>query len=356
MKGIAFKDRVQIQAAAGNGGDGAVSFRREKYVPRGGPDGGNGGNGGSILLRASKDVDSLVNLYYQPNQRAAHGKPGGGANRTGETGADLIIDVPCGTVAYLFPDDVLESGRPGREVPDRELQVLGEVLGDGETLLIAQGGRGGRGNLSFATSTNRAPRQFTSGTEGESRVLRLELRTVADIGLVGFPNAGKSTLLTALSHAHPKIGAYPFTTLNPIIGTVEFEDFTRIRIADIPGLITGAHEGVGLGHDFLRHIERSGLLIYIIDMAGMDGRDPVDDFRNLREELKLYREELMHRPGLVVANKMDLEAAKENLQRFIRETGITPVTLSAEQREGTAALKDALYEWKMGRRFFSVEA
>lgn len=363
MKAIAFKDRVIIQVFAGNGGDGCASFRREKYVPFGGPDGGDGGDGGSVYIRASKDVDSLVSLYYQPIQRAKHGGRGKGAQRTGEDGDDLILPVPCGTQAWHVPSIV-----PGAPVPDVEDEerhpresvflaeriFIGEVVSDGETLLLAKGGRGGKGNVHFKSPTNRAPTEFTKGTPGEARTVILELKTVADVGLVGYPNAGKSTLLSALTAAHPKIAPYPFTTLNPLIGTLQFEDYTSLRIADIPGLIDGAHAGVGLGHDFLRHIERSRFLVYVIDMAGTDGRDPADDFTHLREELRLYSAELADRPFIVVANKMDVPQAAQNLEEFRRKTGIDPLPISAQTREGIDVLRSLLHDWRRGRRSFGV--
>jgi len=361
MKSIAFKDRVKAQFIAGNGGDGAVSFRREKYVPRGGPDGGNGGHGGHVILKADKDVDSLVSLYYQPIQKASHGGKGEGNNRTGLTGNDLVIPVPCGTVIYeltkasipAFNDQEDESdAAPDHSAPaDPDKVYIGEVVNDGDTLQVCAGGKGGRGNLSFSCSTNRAPREFTPGIEGENKKLLLELKVVAEVGLVGYPNAGKSTLLSKLSHAHPKVAAYPFTTLNPQIGMLQFDDYTTIRIADIPGLIEGAHRGVGLGHDFLRHIERTRLLIFVIDMGGVDGRDPVHDYQSLRNELALYNEDLSHRPAIVAANKMDVPEAAEQLIRFTRETGITPFPMSAEQGEGIDKLKESLYDWKRGRRY-----
>jgi GTP-binding protein len=363
MKANAFKDRVKIHVTAGNGGDGCVSFRREKFVPYGGPDGGHGGHGGHVFVKASKDVDSLVSLYFQPIQKAAHGLRGRGGNCTGETGEDLILPVPCGTVVYRIPEAPApapfdEEG--GEETPpappppsprDEDKEWIGEVVHDGDLLRIAAGGKGGRGNASFASSTNRAPREFTPGTPGEHKRLLLELKLVAEVGLVGYPNAGKSTLLSKISHAHPKIAAYPFTTLNPQIGILSFDDYTTIRIADIPGLIDGAHHGVGLGYDFLRHIERTRLLVFVIDMAGFDGRDPVHDYQNLRRELFLYNEDLAHRPALILANKMDLPDAADNLIRFRRETGTVPMALSAEQGEGIDPLKEVLYEWKLGRRF-----
>lgn len=362
MKGIAFKDRVVVQAFAGNGGDGCSSFRREKFVPFGGPDGGDGGRGGSIILKASKDVDSLVGLYFQPIQRAKHGGKGRGQQQTGESGEDLIISVPCGTQAWRIPSmepgirSEDDDGEDPRESPYNAGRVaLGEVVTDGDTLLVAQGGIGGKGNVHFKSSTNRAPTEFTPGTKGEIRTLVLELKTVADVGLVGYPNAGKSTLLRALTAARPKVAAYPFTTLNPLIGTLQFDDYTALRIADIPGLIDGAHKGVGLGHDFLRHIERSRMLVYVLDMAGTDGRSPTEDFARLKEELRLYAESLTARPFIVVANKMDAPEAPKNLVEFRKATGLNPLPMSAEIGEGVEPLREMLHDWRRGRRTFLAE-
>lgn len=327
MKTRTFADRVNVNISAGNGGDGCVAFRREKYVPRGGPAGGNGGHGGSVHIRASKDADSLIDLYYQPHQRAEHGGPGRGKQCHGKSGRDLYIPVPCGT-----------------EVKDAETGVLlDEVIEDGDTLLIARGGKGGWGNMRFATATHQAPRESTPGEKGEVRTVIMELKSVADVGLVGYPNAGKSTLLGKISHARPKVAPYPFTTLHPVIGTVQYEDFRTLRVADIPGLIDGAHEGVGLGDDFLRHIERSRFLVFVIDMAGVDGRDPGDDYRNLRKELKLYREELTSRPYLLVANKMDVPEAEERRKAFEKKTGESALPVSALNGEGVEELKERLH-------------
>jgi len=327
-KSAKFVDQVTIQVAAGNGGNGVATFRREKYVAFGGPSGGDGGHGGSVFLEASHDVSSLLPLYYQPHQRAAHGGNGMGKDRYGKCGDDLIIPVPCGTVARTAEDGAL----------------LGEALRHGDRLQLAQGGRGGLGNLHFKSSTNRAPRECTPGTKGEQKTIRLELKLISDAGLVGYPNAGKSTLLAGLSDAHPKIAAYPFTTLNPIIGAVAYEDFTALKVADIPGLIDGAHEGVGLGHDFLRHIERTRLLVIVLDMAGVDGRKPLDDYRGLLRELELYNADLVARPRLLVANKMDLPAAKKNLAAFTRATKLKPLPAAAATGLGLAELKARLYD------------
>lgn len=357
MKGIAFKDRVVVQVFAGSGGDGSSSFRREKYVPKGGPDGGDGGNGGSVYLKASKDVDSLVNLFFQPIQRAKHGEKGHGQQQTGASGADLHLLVPCGSQVWHIPtiepgapieDD--EGDRPRSTIYSVDRVFLGEVIADGDTLLVAQGGRGGKGNVHFKSSTNRAPVEFTPGSKGDARTLVVELKTVADVGLVGYPNAGKSTLLSALTAARPKIASYPFTTLNPLIGTLQFEDYTALRIADIPGLIDGAHTGIGLGHDFLRHIERSRFLLYIIDMAGTDGRDPTEDFLHLKEELRRYSDNLSTRPFLVIANKMDVPDAADKLKAFRAATGLSPLQISASTGAGVNELRELLHDWRRGRR------
>lgn len=327
MKAVTFKDKVKVYVASGKGGDGCVSFRREKFVPKGGPDGGDGGRGGHVYLMADKNQDSLLPLYYQPHQKAEHGGAGASKKCHGKNGADLSIKVPLGTVATV-------------EATGEE---LGEVLEHGEVLMLAKGGKGGLGNCHFATATHQAPRESTPGEKNQELALVLELKLVADAALVGYPNAGKSTLLSKISHAHPKIASYPFTTLNPIIGTVVFDDYKSLHVADVPGLIDGAHEGVGLGYDFLRHIERTKFLLFIVDMAGVDGRDPAEDYVNLRHELKLYREDLDHRPYAVVANKMDLPAAQENLAVFRQHTGEDPIQISAAEGQGTDQVISALH-------------
>lgn len=311
-----FVDKVTIRVKAGDGGNGCCSFRREKFIPKGGPDGGDGGDGGSVYLEASTGEQSLVSLVYQTRYRAQNGPGGRGAGMHGRNADDVTIKVPVGTV-----------------VTDT---AAGEVIGDldapGVRLLVAKGGRGGRGNARFASSTNRVPRYAEPGTDGEEKELFLELKTIADGGLVGYPNAGKSTLLGALSSARPKVAPYPFTTLHPVVGVVEFDypDFSRLTLADIPGLIDGAHDNVGLGHSFLKHIERTKVLIYVLDMAGTDGRDPIEDFRHLRNELELYMTGLTGRPSLIAANKMDAPEAAENLRRLEAEVSgrypIIPVT------------------------------
>jgi GTP-binding protein len=334
MKGLTFVDRCRIQVFAGNGGDGCASFRREKFIPFGGPDGGDGANGGSVYIRASKDTDSLLNLYYQPIRRADHGGRGQSKQCYGRNGADLFVDVPCGTEVRLE-----ESG-----------DLIGEVINPGDVILVAQGGIGGKGNMHFVTSSYQAPREFTHGTKGEIKNLLIELKTVADVGLVGYPNAGKSTLLAAISPAKPKIASYPFTTLHPIIGTIAFDDYGYMKIADIPGLIDGAHKGIGLGHDFLRHIERTKFLLFVIDMAGVDGRNPTEDYRNLRKELKLYSPELAQRPYMVVANKMDLPASTENIKEFKRRVRVKPFEMSAAEGMGIDELSLLLREKIKGPR------
>ncbi len=329
MKPIPFQDRVTLYASAGAGGDGCASFRREKYVPRGGPDGGDGGHGGHVILVGAAEVDSLLDLYYRPHQRAEHGVRGKGKKCHGRRGRDCRVHVPRGTVVW-----------------DAEANTcLGEVLEDGQELLVARGGRGGQGNCHFVTPEQRAPQQATPGQPGEQKVLRLELKVVADVGLVGYPNAGKSTLLSRISAAHPRIASYPFTTLQPVLGTMIFQPVgEHLRVADIPGLIDGAHAGVGLGHDFLRHIERTSYLLFVLDMAGTDGRDPADDYEHLREELRQYNPELLERPSAVLANKMDLPEAELFLEEFNRRHGFTPLPLSAGQDRGLEDVRSLLYD------------
>jgi GTP-binding protein len=328
MNHVVFKDRVKLYARAGNGGNGCVSFRREKFIPKGGPDGGDGGHGGSVILRCDVNEDSLLPLYYQPHQKAKNAQHGLGSNCHGRNSEDCIVKVAPGTVVTDAETD----------------EFVGELLKDGEELVICKGGHGGLGNTRFKSSTNQTPRQFTEGTMGEEKVFWLELKLMADVGLVGYPNAGKSTLLSRLTHAHPKIAPYPFTTINPIVGTMEYENFSRLKIADIPGLIEGAHEGVGLGHYFLRHIERSRFIIFLLDMADTDDRNPTDDFLHLKEELRLHLEALSCTPYTVVANKMDSPGADENLKEFRERTGELVYEISAELGEGLEPIKEHLYK------------
>lgn len=321
-----FVDKVTITAQAGEGGNGCCSFRREKYVPLGGPDGGDGGDGGDIVLAADPHLNSLVDLKFQPIRRADRGRHGQGKKKHGRRGADCRIAVPCGTQV--------------RDAATGEL--LFDLTDPGQEAIVARGGNGGRGNVHFATPTRRAPRECEPGGEGELRELVLELKLIADAGLVGYPNAGKSTLLRCLSQARPKVAPYPFTTRDPVIGVVEYEDFRRLTVADIPGLIEGAHRNVGLGHEFLRHIERTTCLVIVVDCAGVDGRDPVSDYRRLLEELELHDPDLVRRPRLVVGNKMDLPEAEQGLADLAAAIPETPVAVSAAQGHGIDGVRSAL--------------
>lgn len=314
-----FVDRIKIYIKAGSGGNGCTSFRREKFIPKGGPNGGNGGNGGSVIIRADKSRDSLVDLKYQQHVTAKNGEPGQGSDKHGANAEDLIVLVPPGTLVMDLENDCYE---------------IDDLDEEGQEVLVAAGGHGGRGNKSFATSTNRAPRKCTPGYPGEERTLLLELKTIADVGLVGYPNAGKSTYLKAVSDAEPKTAPYPFTTLHPMVGVIEFDDYTRMTIADIPGLIDGASENVGLGHHFLRHIERTKVLLYVLDMAGTDNRLPWDDFENLKKELELYKEGLTDKPSLILANKMDEDISAENLEELKKKVDIPIIASIAELGEG----------------------
>lgn len=295
-----FIDRVLVEFAAGKGGNGVVAWRREKYIPKGGPAGGNGGRGGSVVLQADTQISSLDWFRHRRIIKAENGGDGGGNCRQGKTGKDLVLKVPCGTL--------VKNASTG--------EVLHDFTEDGEKWILCKGGRGGRGNDSFKTPTNRAPNTFTLGTSGEERRIELELKLIADVGLVGFPNAGKSTLISSLAGLRVKIAAYPFTTLQPNLGFIELGDYKRIYIADIPGIIEGANQNRGLGLEFLRHIERTKLLIFILDASGIDGRNPTDDFRVLREELKAYNPELLQRPYIVALNKMDTEESVEYIRHF----------------------------------------
>ena len=330
-----FVDRIKAFAQAGKGGRGCVSFRREKFVPKGGPDGGDGGRGGDVVLRADRHVDNLANLFYEPLVKAKNGTHGKGKKMAGRAAANKIVKVPVGTMVYLASGDRTDESQGSQPVVD--------LVRDGEEFVLCRGGEGGKGNVHFKSSRNRAPRQYTDGEEGEHGHFLLELRTIADAGLVGYPNAGKSTLLRKISAARPKVAPYPFTTLHPVVGVMELPGYRHAAIADIPGLIEGAHRGLGLGHEFLRHITRCPILIFVVDVAGSEGRSPAQDLQNLRKEIDLYDPTLSSRPWLVVANKMDLPNAKENLEvlreRFPR---ISILPISAEKGEGIDALKEAL--------------
>ncbi len=362
-----FVDEVKITARAGKGGNGCVAFLREAYRPKGGPCGGNGGRGGNIILVADRDVNDLIAQFYQPILVAENGEHGKGKGMDGKAGRDLIVKVPCGTVVWRLKSKSAESvvtsdksrklllpcsssGRPiirksggitaieydlsnepaetYRSHPEGEL--IADLTEHGQRFLLCRGGRGGLGNKNFATPMNQAPRFAQPGEPGEEGEFLLELRTIADIGLVGYPNAGKSTLLSAISKAKPKVAPYPFTTLRPHVGVVEYDDFMRLTVCDIPGLIEGAHQNLGLGHKFLRHIERCKALVILIDMAGSDGRQPWDDYKKLLKELELYDAFLLQKPRIVVANKMDEAQAESNLRSFKRRIkGVKPIPISA---------------------------
>ena len=323
-----FVDRVKIFVKGGDGGRGCVSFRREPYVPRGGPDGGSGGAGGSVFLHAVSHQNTLLPLRYHTEYRADRGEHGGPSNRTGARGVDILISVPPGTTAS----------------DEATGEKLGEVLSEGERLLLVHGGRGGKGNQAFLSNRNRAPREAEPGGTGEERWLRLDLRLIADAGLLGFPNAGKSTLLSRLSAARPKIGDYPFTTLSPVLGVVE-TDGDGFVLADIPGIIEGAHEGSGLGLQFLRHVERTRALVHVVDASGTSGRDPVADLRAVREEVRHWDPALLERPQIVVATKRDAVGEPDPLPALEEESrrlGLEVRPVSAVTGEGLAELKRSL--------------
>jgi len=323
-----FVDRVKIFVKGGDGGRGCVSFRREPYVPKGGPDGGMGGKGGDVALLAVSHQNTLLPLRYHTEFRATRGTHGGPGNRTGAEGGDLLIQVPPGTAAV---DE--GTGEP-----------LGEVLRDGDLLVLAKGGRGGRGNRSYLSNRNRAPRESEPGGEGQERWVRLDLRLIADVGLLGFPNAGKSTLLAAISAARPKVGDYPFTTPSPVLGVVEVDERTFVA-ADIPGIIEGAHAGAGLGLQFLRHVERTRVLLHVVDASGLSGRDAVHDLRAVRDEVREWNAEMLDRPQLVVATKRDALGEEDPLPALrteARALGLDIVAVSAATGAGLLELKRAL--------------
>jgi GTPase len=325
-----FVDRVKVFVKGGDGGRGCVSFRREAYVPRGGPDGGVGGPGGDIFLEAVSHQNTLLPLRYHTEFRAERGEHGGPGNRTGAAGVDLVIQVPPGTIAAEF-----ETAEP-----------IGEVLVEGQRLLVARGGRGGRGNRSYLSNRNRAPRESEPGQPGQERWLQLDLKILADVGLLGFPNAGKSTLLAALSAARPKIADYPFTTLSPVLGVVAVDDHSFV-MADIPGIIEGAHQGSGLGLTFLRHVQRTRVLLHVVDASGTAGRDAVADFHAVREEARLWDPQLLEKPQLLAASKRD--AVQEDgdplpeLRRAASDLGVPVFPISAVSGAGLTELKRALW-------------
>jgi GTPase len=342
-------------------------------VPRGGPDGGDGGRGGDVILRADVHTDNLSNLFYEPLIKAKSGAHGQGKKKHGRAAIPKVVKVPVGTVVYRAAapiprnDDDMDARNGGIAGPPRPLPPMDDslpaggapalqqddasdpifdLIHDGEKFILCQGGGGGKGNVHFKSSRNRAPVQYTEGEEGEQGHFLLELRTMADAALVGYPNAGKSTLLGKISAAHPKVAPYPFTTLHPVVGVIDFDGYRRASIADIPGLIEGAHRDVGLGHDFLRHITRCRILLFILDIAGSEGRHPIEDLQNLRREIDLYDPRLSERPWYVVANKMDLPEAAENLraleQRF---PDLEIVAISADRSDGIAELRARLERW-----------
>ncbi len=326
MKSKTFIDQIEVLVRSGKGGDGSMSFRREALVEFGGPDGGDGGRGGDVVFKASDHVNSLLSLYYDPKCFAQDGGPGQSQKMYGKRGKDLVVPVPLGTEVYDVDTGLL----------------VADIVEPGQTAIVAKGGAGGFGNVHFKSSVNQAPTEHTPGGPAEERRLRLELKTIADAGLLGFPNAGKSSLLSAVSSATPKIASYPFTTLNPIVGTIVYKDYAKVRMADVPGIIEGAAKGVGLGLAFLRHLERSKVLVYVIDMAGTDNREPWTDYEVLRKEIDEYSAELAERPFIVVANKLDVECARENLERFVKETGVKPICVSCETRDGIEEFMEEL--------------
>lgn len=324
-----FYDEATVSLRAGNGGHGCLSFRREKFVPFGGPDGGDGGKGGDVILVGDENTGDLRAYHFKPGWNAKGGQGGAGRQKTGHSGADCKLLVPLGTVVYEA-----QTGRQVTEITRHEQEVT-----------ILKGGQGGLGNVHFKSSVNQAPRRTTPGLPGEAGQYKFVLKMIADIGLVGFPNAGKSSLIGLLTNAEPKVAHYPFTTLEPSVGVIDFgEKYTRLKLADIPGLIEGASENRGLGHRFLRHIERCSLLLFIVDAAGEDGRDPVGDFRALLTELGNYSEALLEKPRLIAANKMDEPTAMENLPRLRKALKEEVLSISCLSEEGLLELKQHLLE------------
>jgi GTPase len=333
-----FVDEAEIHVAAGHGGRGAMSFRREKFVPRGGPNGGDGGPGGNVYLVANANLNTLLNFRFQKTFEAERGQHGEGSNRTGRTGEDITLEVPVGTVVF---------DKQG----DDSVQIA-DLTHDGQRVLIAKGGLGGRGNAHFATSTNRAPRRVEPGLPGEEKDLRLQLKLLADVGLVGFPNAGKSTLISRISAAKPKIADYPFTTLVPNLGVVSLSDNRTFVVADVPGLIEGAHAGHGLGHRFLSHLERTKVLVHLVDVSSASGRDPVEDFEVITRELALFPgrdasgERLQDKPVIVAANKIDALDDPDRLERLrahLQRANVPLYAVSAATGEGLAPLVEAMW-------------
>jgi len=321
-----FVDQIELYCKAGDGGNGCLSFRREAHVPRGGPDGGDGALGGNVIVEATKDLSNLAHLLSHKHWNAERGHHGQGQLKTGKRGKDAIIRVPVGTLIY-----------------DRKRgNLLRDLDEDGESIVVAKGGKGGRGNKHFATSINRAPREFEKGESGEERTIRLDLKLIADVGLVGKPNAGKSTLLSRMTRATPEIANYPFTTKYPNLGMVRVGYGQQFVIADIPGLIEGAHDGVGLGHEFLRHVERTRVFVHLVEPTPMDGSDPIDNYRNIRDELRLYDASLLERSELPVVTKCELTEAGEITQRLSDEIGKPVMSISAVTGKGLPELTQSL--------------
>ena len=329
-----FVDDVDIRVFAGDGGKGCLSFRREKFVPRGGPDGGDGGHGGSVIIVAAATKNTLVDFRFHPEFQARHGQHGQGSNRTGSSGHDLNIEVPVGTLIF-------------ERLPDGSNVLAADLANEGDRILIAHGGRGGRGNSQFVSSTNRAPRRTEPGQPGEQKTLHLELKLVADVGLIGFPNAGKSTLISRISAARPKIADYPFTTLIPNLGVVRLDDTRSFVVADVPGLIKGASLGHGLGHQFLRHIERTKVLVHLVDISSTSGRDPVEDFDTIRGELQLFDPQVFAKPQITVATKLDALDEPERLERLEAHVAALELPfyrISAVTGDGLRPLLEALWQ------------
>jgi GTP-binding protein len=321
-----FVDEVNITVTAGNGGHGCMSFRREKHVPKGGPDGGDGGNGGNVVMQADESLNTLHHLAGKHHWKAKGGVPGMGKKRHGRNADDVIIPVPPGTLIFDADHEIL----------------LKDLVEPGQTACVATGGHGGKGNARFKSATNQAPREFEEGTPGQVRNLHLELKLIADVALVGKPNAGKSTLLSRLSAARPKIAAYPFTTLTPYLGIVEVGGDRRFVMADIPGLIEGAHDGHGLGHEFLRHIERTRILVHMVDVCPLTGK-PAEDYLAIRDELRQYSEALADKPEILVANKMDLTESEEHLTELHRALDAEVLPISAVTGRGLAELTEKIW-------------
>jgi len=322
-----FVDEAEIWVKAGDGGHGCVSFRRERFIPKGGPDGGDGGRGGHVYFEAVASRDTLLDFAGRHHWRAENGRPGQGSNKHGANGADLVVPVPPGTLIY-----------------DTDLSLLLKDLDEvGAKVMLCRGGKGGRGNKAFATSTNQTPRNAEQGKPGQERHLKLELKLIADVGLVGLPNAGKSTLLSRCSAARPKIAAYPFTTLEPVLGIVELSDYRRFVMADIPGLIEDASRGAGLGHEFLKHIERTTIVVHILDIMPMDGSDPVDNYHTIRAELERHSDILADKPEVIVANKSDLDPEGEKLAHVRGRLGPDIPAISAATGQGIKELKELLW-------------